>query len=154
MRRATTDGRCVFKNNEDNEGLSKAIETAALGEFIESLPDGLETKITERGSNLSGGQKQRLTLARALAINPKILLLDDFTARVDKSTEKEIFTKLKKNYAETTQVLITQQINSVIDFDQIILIMEGEVLASGTHKELLKKSSEYQQLFSSQRSTE
>ena len=143
-----------FKNNEDNEGLNKAIETAALGEFIESLPDGLETKITERGSNLSGGQKQRLTLARALAINPKVLLLDDFTARVDKSTEKEIFAKLKKNYAETTQVLITQQINSVIDFDQIILIMEGEVLASGTHKELLKKSSEYQQLFSSQRSTE
>ena len=143
-----------FKNTEDNEELNKAIETAALGEFIESLPDGLETKITERGSNLSGGQKQRLTLARALAINPKVLLLDDFTARVDKSTEKEIFTKLKKNYAETTQVLITQQINSVIDFDQIILIMEGEVLASGTHKELLKKSSEYQQLFSSQRSTE
>lgn len=143
-----------FKNTEDNEVLNKAIETAALGEFIQSLPDGLETKITERGSNLSGGQKQRLTLARALAINPKILLLDDFTARVDKSTEKEIFTKLKKNYGGTTQVLITQQINSVIDFDQIILIMEGEVLASGTHKELLKKSSEYQQLFSSQRSTE
>lgn len=143
-----------FKNVKDNKGLEKAIDTAALGEFIESLPDGLETKITERGSNLSGGQKQRLTLARALAINPKILLLDDFTARVDKSTEKEIFTKLKKNYEGITQVLITQQISSVLDFDQIILIMEGEVLARGTHKELLKNCSEYQQLFSSQRSTQ
>jgi len=143
-----------FKNNKDEAGLKKVIETAALGEFIESLPDGVETKITERGSNLSGGQKQRLTLARALAINPKILLLDDFTARVDKATEKEIFAKLKKNYSGITQVMITQQINSVIDYDLIILVMEGEVLASGTHKELLKTCSEYQQLYSLQMSTQ
>ncbi len=143
-----------FKKNTDEVELKKIIETAALGEFVSSLPNGVETKITERGSNLSGGQKQRLTLARALAINPKILLLDDFTARVDKATEKVIFEKLKKNYSGITQVMITQQINSVIDFDQIILIMEGEVLASGTHKELLKNSQEYQQLYSLQMSTQ
>lgn len=143
-----------FQNKEDEENLKKAIETAALDDFIKTLPDGLETKITERGSNLSGGQKQRLTLARALAVNPKILLLDDFTARVDRSTEKDIFVRLKKNYGKITQVLITQQIASVEDFDQIILIMDGEVLAKGTHKELLKKSPEYQQLYSLQMSTE
>ncbi len=143
-----------FQNKEDETNLKKAIETAALDDFIKTLPEGLETKITERGSNLSGGQKQRLTLARALAVNPKILLLDDFTARVDRSTEKDIFSRLKKNYGKITQVLITQQIASVEDFDQIILIMEGEVLAKGTHKELLKKSPEYQQLYSLQMSTE
>lgn len=143
-----------FQNKEDEANLKKAIETAALDDFIETLPEGLETKITERGSNLSGGQKQRLTLARALAVNPKILLLDDFTARVDRSTEKDIFARLKKNYGDITQVLITQQIASVEDFDQIILIMEGEVLAKGTHKELLKKSPEYSQLYSLQMSTE
>ncbi len=143
-----------FQNKEDETNLKKAIETAALDDFIKTLPDGLETKITERGSNLSGGQKQRLTLARALAVNPKILLLDDFTARVDRSTEKDIFARLKKNYGNITQVLITQQIASVEDFDQIILIMDGEVLAKGTHKELLKKSPEYQQLYSLQMSTE
>jgi len=143
-----------FQNKEDEENLKKAMETAALDDFIKTLPEGWETKITERGSNLSGGQKQRLTLARALAVNPKILLLDDFTARVDRSTEKDIFARLKKNYGNITQVLITQQIASVEDFDQIILIMEGEVLAKGSHKELLKKSPEYQQLYSLQMSTE
>jgi ATP-binding cassette subfamily B protein len=143
-----------FQNKEDEINLKKAIETAALDDFIKTLPEGLETKITERGSNLSGGQKQRLTLARALAVNPKILLLDDFTARVDRSTEKDIFARLKKNYGDITQVLITQQIASVEDFDQIILIMDGEVLAKGTHKELLKNSPEYQQLYSLQMSTE
>ena len=143
-----------FKKVINDDELKKVIETSALTEFIESLPQGVDTKITERGSNLSGGQKQRLTLARALAIDPKILLLDDFTARVDKATEKEIFSKLKKNYSGITQVMITQQISSVIDFDQIILIMEGEVLACGTHQELLKKCEEYQQLYSLQLSTQ
>ncbi len=143
-----------FKNKEDDWSLKKAVETAALDDFIKTLPDGLETKITERGSNLSGGQKQRLTLARALAVNPKILLLDDFTARVDRSTEKDIFARLKENYGDITQILITQQIASVKDFDQIILLMEGEVLACGTHKELLKKSAEYKQLYNLQMSTE
>jgi len=143
-----------FKNKEDNQNLKKAIETAALDDFIKTLPDGLETKMTERGSNLSGGQKQRLTLARALAVNPKILLLDDFTARVDRSTEKDIFARLEKNYGNITQILIAQQIASIEDFDQIILVMDGEVLASGSHKQLLKKSVEYQRLYGLQMSTE
>ena len=143
-----------FKNKEDDQNLKKAIETAALDDFIKTLPDGLETKMTERGSNLSGGQKQRLTLARALAVNPKILLLDDFTARVDRSTEKDIFARLEKNYGDITQILITQQIASIEDFDQIILVMDGEVLASGSHKQLLKKSVEYQRLYGLQMSTE
>lgn len=143
-----------FGKKSDVSNLDKVLETAALKEFVESLPKGLETEMTERGSNLSGGQKQRLTLARALAINPKILLLDDFTARVDKATEKEILNKLMKNYQGITQIMVAQQINSVINFDQIIFLMEGEILACGTHKELMKKCPEYSQLYSLQMSTE
>ena len=139
-----------FKN-VNNEGVfQKAIHTAELDDFIASLPDGLETKVSERGASLSGGQKQRITLARALVVNPKILLLDDFTARVDRETEKRIFQNLKNNYSQLTQILITQQISSIKDFDQIILVMEGELLAIGTHEELLKKSPEYLQIYNSQ----
>ncbi len=141
-----------FKNIENEESLVKAINTAELQDFIDTLPEGLETKIAERGASLSGGQKQRITLARALVINPKILLLDDFTARVDKETERRIFENLKNNYKGITQILITQQIASIEDFDQIILVMEGEVLAIGNHRELLKKSPEYQQIYNSQKS--
>lgn len=141
-----------FKNIDNDEYLEKAIQTAELTDFINSISDGLETKIAERGASLSGGQKQRITLARALVTNPKILLLDDFTARVDKQTEEKIFDNLKTNYQGITQILITQQISSIIDFDQIILVMEGEILAIGTHQELLKTSLEYQQIYNSQKS--
>ena len=142
-----------FKNILDQANIDKAVKTAELKDFVSKLPEGINTKIAERGNSLSGGQKQRLTLARALAVNPKILLLDDFTARVDKDTENKIFTNMAKNYPDLTQILITQQISSVINFDQIILFMEGEVLAMGTHKQLLKTSKEYQQIYNSQMST-
>ena len=142
----------VFQKDSPKGNADKAIQTAQLDDFIASLPDGLETKVAERGNSLSGGQKQRITLARALAINPKILLLDDFTARVDNDTEKRILTNLKKNYPKVTQVLITQQISSAKVTDQIILLMEGEVLAQGTHEQLLKNSLEYKQIYNSQQS--
>jgi len=137
-----------------NVDLNKVINTAELDEFISKLDNGLETVINERGSNLSGGQKQRLTLARALAVNPKVLLLDDFTARVDKGTEKRIFDNLKKEYPNITQLVISQKVESIKDFDEIVLIMEGEVLAAGTHQNLLSTSLDYKQIFESQKSTE
>lgn len=142
-----------FKNIPNKANIEKAIQAAELTDYIKTLPKGINTKIAERGLSLSGGQKQRLTLARALVINPKVLLLDDFTARVDKDTEKKIFANLKKNYSDITQILITQQILSVIDFDEIILMMEGEILAKGTHEQLLKSSVEYRQIYNSQMST-
>lgn len=137
-----------------SKSLDKVINTAELNDFIHKLDNGLETIINERGSNLSGGQKQRLTLARALAVNPKILLLDDFTARVDKGTEKRIFDNLKREFPQITQLVISQKIDSIKDFDSIILIMEGEVLATGKHGDLLDKSLEYKQIYESQQSTE
>lgn len=143
----------AFSDTVTNESLQKAIDTAELKDFIDSLPEGLNTIVSERGSSLSGGQKQRIMLARALAVNPKVLLLDDFTARVDASTEKKILASVQKNYPEITLVSVTQKIAAIEHYDQIILLMEGEIIASGAHKHLMDTSPEYVQIFNSQQST-
>ena len=92
-------------------------------------------------------------LARALALNPRVLLLDDFTARVDTATERKILDNVRRNYPGLTLVSVTQKIAPIEDYDQIVLLMEGEVLASGTHQELLAICPEYVQIYESQRST-
>jgi ATP-binding cassette subfamily B protein len=143
----------AFAEDITLEDMQKAIRAAELTEFIESLPDKLETVISERGLNLSGGQKQRIMLARALALNPKVLLLDDFTARVDAQTEKRILENVSTLYPGITLISVTQKISSVTDYDQCVLLMEGEVIATGTHAQLLQHSPEYNQLFESQKST-
>ena len=93
-------------------------------------------------------------LARALALNPKILLLDDFTARVDTATETKIQANVLRNYPGITLISVTQKIEPITHYEQIILLMEGEVLARGTHHELMKNSPEYAQIYTSQQSTE
>jgi len=143
----------AFNDKVTDALLEKAIATAELTDYIESLPQKLDTIVSERGTSLSGGQKQRIMLARALAIDPKILLLDDFTARVDNKTEHQILCNLEKNYPELTLISVTQKISSVRNFEQIILLMEGEVIAMGTHQELKQSSPEYAQINNSQRST-
>ncbi|GAB4149471.1 MAG: ABC transporter ATP-binding protein [Patescibacteria group bacterium] len=150
----TLQENIAFSEHISLERMNLAIDTASLHDLIESLPDGLETKVSERGSNLSGGQKQRLMLARALAVQPKILLLDDFTARVDINTEKQILSNLRTNYPDLTLLSITQKIEPITDYDQIILLMEGELLGVGTHSQLLQQSMEYQQIWDSQQSIE
>jgi ATP-binding cassette subfamily B protein len=143
----------AFNDRVTEESIGKAIATAELTDFIESLPEKLDTVVSERGTTLSGGQKQRIMLARALAINPKILLLDDFTSRVDRKTEKTILCNLENNYPDMTLISVTQKISPVRHFDQIILFMEGEVIATGKHKELKESSPEYVQIYNSQLST-
>jgi ATP-binding cassette subfamily B protein len=143
----------AFSDTVTDESLQKAIDTAELKDFIDALPDKLSTIVSERGSSLSGGQKQRIMLARALAIDPKVLLLDDFTARVDNSTEKKILTNVQKNYPGLTLISVTQKIASVEHYDQIILLMQGEIIATGKHDELMHSSPEYVQIFDSQQST-
>jgi ABC-type multidrug transport system fused ATPase/permease subunit len=144
----------AFSDTVDDRSLDKAIETAELGEFVRTLPQGLDTIVSERGASLSGGQKQRVMLARALALDPKVLLLDDFTARVDARTERKILANVRRNYPELTLVSVTQKIAPVEDYDQIVLLMEGLVLDIGTHQELMHTSPEYVQIYRSQQSTE
>ena len=143
----------AFSDTVTDESLQKAIETAELKDFINTLPDKLSTVVSERGSSLSGGQKQRIMLARALALNPTILLLDDFTSRVDSNTEKKILENIQRNFPRLTLVSVTQKIAAVEEYDQIILLMEGEIIAIGRHEELMQTSPEYVQLLNSQKST-
>ncbi len=143
----------AFSDTVTDESLQKAIDTAELDDFISLLPEKLNTIVSERGSSLSGGQKQRIMLARALAINPKILLLDDFTARVDSNTEQRILANVQKNYPDLTLLSVTQKIASVAHYDKVIVLMQGEIVAQGTHQELMKSSPEYVQIYTSQQST-
>jgi len=143
----------AFSSSIADQDLDKAIAAAELHDFIGTLPQGLDTVVSERGSTLSGGQKQRVMLARALALNPKVLLLDDFTARVDTTTERAILRNIHEQYPGITLISVTQKIASVEDYDQILLLMEGELLATGTHAKLMETSPEYVQIYDSQRST-
>jgi ATP-binding cassette, subfamily B, bacterial len=143
----------AFSDSVTDESLQKAIDTAGLTEFIKSLPQKLDTVISERGTSLSGGQKQRIMLARALALNPKILLLDDFTSRVDPQTEQKILQNVYSNYPNITLISVTQKIKPVKDFDLIVMLMEGELIAAGNHKTLRSTCPEYVQIYESQKST-
>lgn len=143
----------AFRSDIPDQDLEKAIAAAELSDFVRTLPQGLDTVVSERGSTLSGGQKQRLMLARALALNPKVLLLDDFTARVDTTTERAILRNIHEQYPGITLISVTQKIAAVENYDQIILLMEGELLATGTHRQLMETSPEYVQIYDSQRST-
>ena len=143
----------AFSDSVTDESLAKAIATAELKDFIDALPEGLNTVVSERGTSLSGGQKQRIMLARSLAIEPRVLLLDDFTARVDTQTEQKILENVRRNYPGITLLSVTQKIASIEDYEQIILLMEGEMIASGTHARLMETCPEYVQIYQSQRST-
>lgn len=134
--------------------LQSVLQVAELAAFVNGLPEGLESLVSERGLSLSGGQKQRLMLARALAQNPSFLILDDFTARVDTATEQRILDNLARAYPDLTLLSVTQRVEAVKSYDYILLLMEGELVASGTHAELIESSPEYMQIYQSQRSTE
>jgi ATP-binding cassette subfamily B protein len=143
-----------FGRSLEEYDTDKILQTSELADFIESLPNGLDTFVSERGLTLSGGQKQRIMLARALAMKPRILFLDDFTARVDSATEQNIMSNLETNYPDLTLISISQKILPVRDYDQIILLMQGEILAMGCHEDLQRSSPEYVQILQSQTSTE
>lgn len=144
----------AFNTGVSKEDLQRAIDTAEIDEFIGALPKGMDTVISERGTSLSGGQKQRIMLARALALNPTILFLDDFTARVDAATELSILKNIEKNYPNITLISVTQKIRTAQQYDNIIVLMQSEKIAEGTHDELVHASTEYAQIVASQKSTQ
>ncbi|SER29225.1 ATP-binding cassette, subfamily B [Gracilibacillus ureilyticus] len=131
----------------DNE-IEKVAKEAQLDDFIQTLPNKYETRIGQRGVNLSGGQKQRLSIARALADNPSILLLDDSTSALDATTENKVLDAIRKR--KCTTFIVSQKISSVVDADQILVLEKGMIKGAGTHKELLQSLSLYQEMWQSQ----
>jgi ABC-type multidrug transport system fused ATPase/permease subunit len=132
------------------ESIIEAAKTAKIHEFIESLPDGYDTQVGERGVTLSGGQKQRLAIARALQKNPKILILDDSTSSVDTQTELEIQKDLEDLMKDRTTFIITQRLSSIKQVDFIIVLDDGKIVEKGVHEDLLSLNGFYNRLYETQ----
>ena len=140
----------LWGNQEaDDETVWQACRDACADEFLNRMPQGLETDLGQGGVNVSGGQKQRLCIARALLKRPKILIFDDSTSAVDTATEAKIRQSLAK-LTDVTKIIIAQRVTSVMDTDQIIILDDGKVHACGTHAELLANNSIYQEIYYSQ----
>ena len=133
-----------------DDAVIAAAKAAQAHEFILELPQGYDTDIAQRGVNLSGGQKQRIAIARALLVRPKILILDDSTSAVDVETETQIQAALEKLMVDRTSFVVAQRISTVLNADKIVVIDKGQIAAEGTHGELIKSSSIYQEIYDSQ----
>ena len=136
--------------NASEEECIRMAKLACADEFIERFPDKYNTWIEQGGSNVSGGQKQRLTIARALLRKPKILILDDSTSAVDTATDAKIRKAFREEIPGTTKIIIAQRISSVQDADRILVLDNGQINGLGTHEELLKTNTIYQEVYSSQ----
>ncbi len=132
------------------EEVIEAAKAAASHDFILEFPEGYDTPVGERGTTLSGGQKQRIAIARALLMNPRILILDDSTSSVDLQTEYEIQQALDELMKGRTSFVIAQRISTVLNADQILVLDQGKIAASGTHEELLETSELYAEIYHSQ----
>lgn len=127
-----------------------AAQTAQAHEFITAFPEGYDTQLGQRGVNLSGGQRQRLAIARALLVDPRLLILDDSTSAVDVETEVALQEALERSGGERATLLVAQRISSVLGADKIVVLDRGRVVAEGTHPELMATSATYREIYDSQ----
>jgi ATP-binding cassette subfamily B protein len=127
--------------------IERAAELAQAREFIERLPDGYDTMIGERGITLSGGQRQRLAIARALIVDPRVLILDDATAAVDATTEAQIKRGLREVMRGRTTIIIAHRLSTISLADDIVVLDGGEIAARGTHEELIARSAVYRDIY-------
>jgi ATP-binding cassette subfamily B protein len=138
------------KPDATEEEIVQAAKDAQAYDFIKQLPQGFDTELTQGGTNVSGGQKQRLCIARAMLRKPAILILDDSTSAVDSATEAAIRESFHHNLKDTTVIIIAQRISSVQYADEILILDDDHIAGRGTHKELMKTSKIYQEIYQSQ----
>ena len=141
-------------DNITDEQIWRALKISQAYEFVERLDKGLDHEILQGGKNLSGGQKQRLTIARAIAADPELLILDDSASALDFATDAKLRTAIKENCTNMTVFLISQRANTVKNADRIIVLDDGKMVGTGTHKELLQTCTDYCQICLTQFSAE
>ncbi len=137
-----------------DEELWEALEIAQAKSFVEAMPDGLETPISQGGTTVSGGQRQRLSIARALVRKPEILIFDDSYSALDTATDARLRKAIRAAVANVTMIVVAQRVSSIVDADQILVLDEGHVVARGTHDKLLESSETYREIVSTQLRTE
>ena len=134
----------------DEAGIKEAAQIAQATEFIEDKPDKFESAIAQGGTNVSGGQKQRLSIARAIARNPKIYIFDDSFSALDFKTDTQLRKALKPKTKDATVFIVAQRVSTILHADQILVLDEGKLVGKGTHKELVKTCETYMQIAKSQ----
>jgi ATP-binding cassette subfamily B protein len=144
------DNICYGRPDAGEDQVVAAAQAAQAHEFILGLPKGYDTEVGERGVTLSGGQKQRISIARALLVRPRILILDDSTSSVDVETEISIENALRELMKDRTSFIIAQRISTVLNADKIVVLEQGQIVAEGTHADLISSSRIYREIYDSQ----
>ena len=142
------------KANATDEELWSALEVAQAKDFVEELPDKLESRVAQGGTNFSGGQRQRLSIARALVKKPQILIFDDSFSALDYTTDSKLRSALHGVMGHTTMIVVAQRVSSILQADQIVVLDEGKIVGIGTHAQLMQSSETYQEIVLSQLSPE
>jgi len=142
------------KPDASSQEMDRAAKIAQAAEFIDRLPEGYNAEVEERGNNFSGGQKQRLSITRGIIKQPKVLILDDSTSALDARSEKLVQDAFNRELSDTTTIIIAQKISSVVHADKILVLDEGRLVATGTHKELVADSEVYRQIYATQKAKE
>ena len=140
--------------NASDKEINQSIKIAQASDFVNKKDDGVESSISQGGANVSGGQKQRLSIARALTVNPEVYIFDDSFSALDFKTEAKLKKALEKETQDKTVLIVAQRISTIMNADKIIVMDEGKIVGEGTHQELLKNNSVYQEIASSQLSDE
>lgn len=142
------------KKDATEDDMYEALKTAQALDFVNEMPKGLYTEVSQGGTSVSGGQKQRLSIARALIKKPQVYIFDDSFSALDFKTDKLLRTSLKEEVGNSTFIIVAQRINTIIDADQIIVLDEGKIAGIGTHKKLLETNEIYREIAYSQLSEE
>ena len=136
--------------DQTDENMIQSAQDADADGFVANIPEKYDDNVTRHGTNFSGGQRQRLCIARTLAKDPRIIILDDSTSACDVATEARIQDAVNKRFSGVTKLLVAQRISTVIAADKIILLENGSIIASGRHEELLQTSPQYKEIYDSQ----